>query len=168
MKKLALSLVWVLAITDPATNLASRDKPPFSLVLAAPDEPLKAGAELHLRVTVTNTSNRKIAFIRSPGLTPEEGFRYQIEVRDAQGQLASPSAYVQNLKKSVNVNEEISRYAEWRKHGEFFVDDLNITKFYDLRKPGTYVITVTRPMPPRQNLGRGVVKSNTIEVTLIP
>jgi len=48
----------------------ARPAPLFSLNVSAPKEPLKAGTEIRLLVTVTNTSNRTISFITSPGSIP--------------------------------------------------------------------------------------------------
>jgi hypothetical protein len=168
LKPTASTLACALALILFATLSASANKQLFSLSIAAPSEPLKAGADLRLRVTITNTSDREIGFIRSPGQIPEEGFRYEVEVHDAQGQSAPPSAYVQDLKKSPTITEEVSRYAAWLKPGESFVDDLEITKFYDLHRPGKYTISVSREIPPRQNLGEGKVRSNSITVTVVP
>jgi len=167
MTRIAKYCICAFAFTFFAALSEGSDKQLFSLTLAAPTEPLKAGAEVRLHVTVTNTSERNIAFIRSPGLIPEEAFRYDMDVRNEQGKSAPPSVYVRQLKNSTTVTEEISRYARWLKPGEFFVDDLEITKFYDLSQPGKYTISVTRPIPPRQNLGEGKVKSNSITVTVV-
>ena len=151
-----------------ATLLASADKQLFSLNIGTPSDKMKAGAELRLHVKVTNTSDRSIAFIRSPGQIPEEGFRYQIEVRDAQGQSAPPSISVRDLQKSTTVTEEISRYVDWLKPGECFVDDVDITKLFDLGRSGKYTISVSRAIPSGQKLGEGKVTSNSIIVTVIP
>jgi hypothetical protein len=167
-KQIVSTLSFVLAFTFCATLSASANKQLFSLNITAPGEPLKVGAELRLHVTVSNTSDRNIAFIRSPGQIPEEAFRYEIEVHDAQGQSAPPSAHVQDLNKSPTITEEISSYAAWLKPGESFVDDLEITKFYDLHRPGKYTISVSREIPPRQNLGEGKVRSNSVTVTVVP
>lgn len=137
----------------------------FSLTLAAPKEPLKAGTELHLLVTVTNTSNRSISFITSPGPIPEDGLLYEINVCDAQGRSAPPSAYLRTRDRRIPMDYG-SRLARTLKPGEFFVDQVTVTNFYDLRRPGKYTISVARSMPPRQNLGKGTVKSNVITITV--
>jgi hypothetical protein len=138
----------------------------FSLSIAAPSEPVKSGVELRLSVTVTNTSDRTIGFIRSPGLLPEEGYRYEIEVRDAGGHPAPSSAHMRDLKNKTTATFE-SNVARWLKPGESFVDEIDVTKFYDLSQPGKYTISVARPIPPAQNLGEGKVKSNSITVTVV-
>jgi hypothetical protein len=54
------------------------------------------------------------------------------------------------------------------KPGESFIDEVTVTQFYDLSQPGEYTISLARPFPPRQNLGEGRVKSNTITLTVLP
>ncbi len=165
MKRINRSLVYGVILIFFATLSASADKQLFSLAIDAPTEPLKSGAELRLLVTVKNTSDRTIGFIRSPGLVPEEGFRYQIDARDQQGQPAPPSAYALELKNRRMGTFE-SRYAHWLKPGESFVDQVTVTKFYDLNQPGKYTISVAREIPPRQNLDKGSVRSNAVTVTV--
>jgi hypothetical protein len=164
MKHYALSLAYALTLVLFGPLAASAEQL-FSLTIAAPKEPLKAGAEVHLLVTVTNTSNRDISFITSPGPIPEDGLLYQIHVRDAQGRSLPPSADLRTRDKRVPINYG-SRLARTLKPGESFVDQVTVSRFYDLSRPGEYTISVARPMPPRQNLGKGSVKSNAVTVTV--
>src|SRR5437660_6684758 len=140
----------------------------FSLTIAAPKEPIKAGTELRLLVTVTNTSDRDISFITSPGRIPEDGDRYEIDVRDAQGSPAPPSVYLRTKDKRIPIDYGGSRFARTLRPGESFVDQVTVTGFYDLSQPGNYTISVALPMPPLQNLGEGKVKSTSLTVPVIP
>lgn len=146
---------------------ASTAKGAFSLTIAAPKEPLKAEAELRLLVTITNTSNRKISFVTSPGPTPEDGFLYEIDVRDEQGRPVALSSDLRGRDPRVPVNYG-SRTARTLSPGESFIDQVTVTRFYDLTRPGQYTISVSRSMPPRQNLGNGTIKSNAITLTVAP
>jgi len=137
----------------------------FSLTIAAPKEPIRSGKEFCLLVTVTNTSDRAISFITSPGPIPEDGFRYEISVRDAQGNAAAPSANLHTKDRRIPTEYE-SRIARTLRTNESFVDQITVTRFYDLSQPGKYTIWVALPIPPRQNLGEGNVRSNTIIVTV--
>jgi predicted DNA-binding transcriptional regulator AlpA len=167
MKRMAISLIFALTLVWFASFRVSAEKQLFSLTVEAPSEPLKVGGELRLRVTVTNTSDRSITFIRSPGIIPHEAIRYNIEVRDSRGESAPPSEYVRKLKTSETRWFE-SSHAYTIKPGESFVDDVEVTRFYDLSQPGKYTISVAREFPPRQKLGEGAVKSNSIDVTVVP
>jgi hypothetical protein len=168
MKQIAQFLICPLTFLFLfATPLVSADKQQlFSLAIAPSTVTLKSGAELRLRVTVTNTSDRRIGFIRSPAALPEEGLRYNIDVRDPQGQSAPPSASARQLSKNTTVILG-SNVARWLNPGESFVDEIDITKLYDLSQPGKYSIAVAREIPPAQNLGKGIVKSNSITVRVV-
>jgi hypothetical protein len=48
------------------------------------------------------------------------------------------------------------------------VDDVEVIKFYDLSEAGKYTISVAREIPPRQKLGEGAVKSNSVDLTVVP
>lgn len=161
---LATCLIIVACLASPSICGPRR---PFSLVLAPPKEPLKAGQELPLLVTVTNTSNRDITFARSSNLTPEEGHRYQIEVQDAQGHPALPSAHVLALRGKDTVDVSIHNISRTLARGESFVDQVTVTTFYDLSQPGNYTISVAREIPPHQSLGKGTVESNKITITVV-
>lgn len=165
MKRVKRCLAYTAALIFLATHAVSADGPLFSLTMAPPSAPLKSGAELRLLVTVTNTSDRTIGFIRSLGQIPDEWFRYKIRVHNEAGQSAPVSAYVRELKNKQTLDFQ-SSYARWLKPGESFVDNVEITKCYDLSLPGTYTISVAREFPPAQNLGTGYIKSNTITVTV--
>jgi hypothetical protein len=158
--------IFIIIIFSLSTVSIYADDQLFSLTIVAPYQSLKSGAELRLRITVKNISGRPIAFIRSPGSVPEEGFRYAIEVRDDQGRLAPISEYVRELKKKATGTFE-SRYARWLKPGESFEDEVTTTKFYDLTRPGKYAISVSREILPAQELPKGKVTSNSVIVTVI-
>ena len=166
MRYLVYYVACAITLTFFSPLAAPGPKQFFSLTVAAPKEPIKAGTELRLLVTVTNTSDRDISFITSPGLIPEDGARYEIDVRDIQGSPAPPSAYLRTKDNRIPT-EYGSNIARTLGPGESFVDKVTVTRFYDLSQPGKYTIWVALPTPPRQNLGEGKVKSNSITVTVI-
>lgn len=138
----------------------------FSLTIEPPTGPLKVGAEVRLQVTVKNIWNRAIDFITSPGQIPDDGLMYDIDVRDEQGRAAPRSAAVRNRDPHVPVNLG-SRFSRSLQPGESFVDEVVVTRFFDLSKPGKYSISVRRGMPPRQSLGSATVKSNAITISVV-
>jgi len=138
----------------------------FSLEIAALKEPVRAGAELRLSVTVKNTSNRPISFITSPGPIPDDSFYYEIHVLDTRGKSAPPSAEMR-LRDPHLPTYFGSRFSRELRPGESFVEEINVTRYYELNRPGKYMIVVSREFPPSQNLGQGKVKSNSISVTVV-
>lgn len=166
MKQRCQSFICAISLVLFAVSLSAANRQLFSLSLATPKRPLKAGTELRLLVNVTNTSSRTISFITSPGEVPEDGLLYEINVRDEHNHSAPPSAYLRTMDKRVSTFGG-SFTAHALKPGESFVDEVTVTLFYELSRPGKYTISVSRPFPPRQNLGKGKVTSNTITVTVV-
>jgi hypothetical protein len=165
MKRTIYILGCAIALNSVAMLSVSAARDPFRLTITAPDKPLKAGAELRLLVTVTNTSSHSISLITSPGPVPEDAFRYEMAVRDEEGRSAPPSAYLRSKDEHVPVYYG-SRFARTLKPGESFIDQITVTNFYDLSRPGKYAISVARALEPWQNLGKGTIKSNTVTVTV--
>jgi hypothetical protein len=165
MRHLIRCFAYAIALTFSAALAAPGPKQLFSLTVAAPKEPIRAGTELRLLVTVTNTSDRNISFITSPGQIPEDGARYEIDVRDVQGSPARPSAL--RTKDNRIPTDYGSRIARTLGPSESFVDQVTVTRFHDLSQPGKYTIWVALPIPPRQGLGEGKIRSNSITVTVI-
>ncbi len=169
--KLACSLV----LTALAVVPRSAARQPFSVTLEVPSKPLKAGTELRLQVTVKNISDRDMTFIRSVsyGVAVHQEGRYKIHVVNSKEQAAPPSAWVMALKQGRRpVFTFDENHARTLKPGESFVDEINITRYYDLGRPGVYTIWVRRPMPPKMTSygvewPKGSVRSNTISVTVV-
>ena len=99
-------------------------------------------------------------------MTPEEGSRYKIVVLDQRGRAAPPSAHVRGLNGKRTVTESIHNLARTLQPGESFVDQVTVTQFYDLGRPGKYTIWVARPIEPWQKIGEGEVKSDTVSIVV--
>jgi len=156
---LAYLLLWMSAF--PA--LAASE--PFSVTLHAPNSPVKSGSELRLRVTVTNTSDHNVLFVRSPGIVPHEEMNYQIEIRDERGKTPPITAFSRELNEKHHGWGSYLSYA--LEPGKSLEEDLVITQLYALREPGKYTIKLARgKRPVWQDLKQDTVKSNTITVTV--
>jgi hypothetical protein len=170
MKRIRRQIANILLFALFAAFPTSANTPLFSVTLDAPKASLKSGAKLILRVTVTNTSDHNIPFKRTPNPISNEEFRYQIEIRDADGQPAPPSARVRALQGQIRMTEDWHNHAYWLKPGESYSDDLEITKFYDLDKPGIYTVSVSKDLLTRQYpvALESIVKSNAVTITVVP
>ena len=165
---LAATLVTAGVAEAPGRLAAQEVKLPFSLELTPVLEPLKAGQELRLTVTLTNKSEKSITFARSPGPSPrDESFRYEILVKDAQGDLAPPSAYVRSLE-GKQIQTSFSNIALTIQPGESASETINVAKYFDLGEPGMYTILVSRGLEHWQKLGEGRATCNTISVNVVP
>lgn len=138
---------------------------PFSVTLQPLTSPVKAGAEVRVKVTTTNTSDHEIRFAKGFG---QEEYDFEIEVRDARGKTPPLTESCRNLKE-----HPTSRWGSYSTYvlepGKSLEDELVVTKLYILTRPGKYTVSVTRGQRPMyQTLGKGGVKSKSVTVTVIP
>lgn len=149
---------------------AAHRKLPFKVTISAPETLLRVGQVLVLHVTITNTSDRTLGFGRYPGVAPDDGGRYRIEVRDARGRTPPPSAYAHSMRHSQRRRPppfiQSSTVTVNLKPGQSFADWVSVTRFYDLGRPGKYTIWPLRPVRPWQRAGGSFVRSNKVTVTV--
>ena len=146
---------------------ASGSPPSYSVTLQAPTAPVRAGSEVRVRATTTNTFDHEIRFAKGFG---EEEFDFEIEVRDEKGQVPPLTQPYSELKE-----HPASRRGSYSTYvlepGKSFDTDLVVTKLYKITQPDKYTVTVTRGQRPMwQLLGndreKNSVKSNTIAITV--
>jgi hypothetical protein len=136
---------------------------PFSVTLQPPTGSVKAGSEVRVKVTTTNTSDHEIRFARGFG---EEEFDFEVEVRDAQGNTPPLTESYRDLKEHPTLRwGSYSTYV--LEPSKSFEDGLMVTKLYVLTRPGKYTISVTRGQRPMwETMGKGGVKSNIVSLTV--
>jgi hypothetical protein len=158
--KMKISLARVLTLIILAVCAASSvhsTAAPFTLTLDAGEKAVKAGSELKTYVTLRNSSNR--AIYMSVGSSDVD---YAIEVRDSQGRLAPDTDFARKLKERAYYSNDTVFTLQ---PGESLPKTpLVATKFYDLSRPGKYLIQVSRGVP--KEIGGGTVKSNTITIAV--
>ncbi|HEV2195700.1 MAG TPA: hypothetical protein VGR55_08960 [Candidatus Acidoferrum sp.] len=159
MKLKANFLVCLLLWTSAFSLLAATE--PFSVTLHAPDGTVKIGSELHLKVKITNTSNREIRFAKGFG---NEEYDLDVEVRDAEGKTPPLTTSYREVKEHPGGGSYSTYVLE---PGKSFEDDLVLTKLYVITQPGKYTVRVTRGQRPLwQDVKQNTVKSNTITLTI--
>jgi hypothetical protein len=135
----------------------------FSVKIQPPPGPVKAGSEVRVKVTITNSSDHEIRFARGFG---NEEFDFEIEVRDEKGK---PPPLTESYRK---LNEQpTSRWGSYSTYvlepGKSFENELAVTKLYILTQPGKYTVSVTRGQRPMwETMGKGGVKSNIVSLTV--
>lgn len=114
----------------------------------------KKGAPISVIVTMKNNSHRVLHF----GLTePASGYRYSV-IRSKRYQRVpakNPAEEEHVSKKNVQIT---------LKPQETCHDTVEVSSFVYLGRPGQYTIQLERDLPPE--LGKGVVRSNTITITV--
>ncbi|MFB3915521.1 MAG: hypothetical protein ACE14M_02250 [Terriglobales bacterium] len=127
---------------------------PFTLVISTPEETIKAGSQVRLDYVLTNGSQELLI---DNALT-----KYDIQVRDSQGNLAPLTLSGRELRRKMGQGggPRITLQPGDDVRGPFAY----IEKIYDLTRPGTYTIQVAR----FDDDSKVLVKSNTISVMVTP
>jgi hypothetical protein len=132
---------------------------PFTLFIQPDRAAVRAGSDVRVQVTLKNVSGHEIAVLRS---APD--YDYKVEVRDARGKSIAPTELARKLNASGSVRVAPSNVLYPLAPGAILVDEIVVSKLFEMALPGRYAIQVTRQVP--QDLGTGVVKSNSITVNV--
>lgn len=157
MKIQLVRLVTSILLAACSANPSYSTTTPFTLTLEAEENQIKTGAEIKVDITLRNSSNRAIYI----SLGPAE-LDYAFEVRDGQNKVPPETDFARKSKgRPYYGNDTVFTLQP----GESLPKALLVvTKFYDMSRPGKYTIQVSRVVP--KDLGSGMVKSNTITVTV--
>jgi hypothetical protein len=149
---LLLLLSWVPLAAQNGTEQ------PLTITISALTPNVKAGLDVWVVVKITNHSTEKLDESESiVGMTSWDP-NLVFDVRDTRGNLIAQRVYEHPERATPhNVNRSI-----WS--GATLTQQQNISRFYDVTQPGSYVVQVSRS--PSRGPTSGVVKSNqlTIEV----
>jgi len=133
------------------------EAPPFSIAISAAREVVSAGAPIPAVVTFTNTSNHDIGIERAP-----VEFNFKIDVHDSGGNRPSLADGSKVPIEGIETRGG-SHFSILVAPGEALKIDFEIDKAYDLSKPGTYTIQLSR----LDEATKSEAKSNIITVTVM-
>lgn len=169
--KISTVLVLLVAVASgpfAVPGNAKSNSAPYSITIAAPQNPVKAGSEVAVDIVVTNTSDHEIVVSRSNAEKRAELSGYTVEVWDQKQRLTPESEYGLELKGQgtpagpvVTVNSDLLFTVQ---PGKQLKDTLIVSKLRDMSRPGTYTVQVQLSRPETGILA----KSNKITVTVIP
>src|SRR5579863_81145 len=133
-----LSLVLISSMQ--LTGWSQSAVAPFSITIAA-DADAKSGAEITVKINVTNTSDHEISFLES---NPE--CDYSAQVHEEGDGLAPDSEYKRHL--VCNGTLRVGRrFLKRLKPGEFLSDSIIVSALYEMKQPGRYSVQVFRRVP---------------------
>jgi hypothetical protein len=142
----------------------STPAPVVSLSLSAVQDTVKAGSPVKVKATLANRSDHQITFGVAV-LKP-----YAVEAWDSQGTLARETRLgaIRSGKidpDQVGPSEAYDKYSVMTlKAGEKWTEEINVSDLYILDQPGEYRIQVNR----YDSVGKAFVKSNAINITVVP
>jgi hypothetical protein len=149
-----LTLILVAVCVASSSQSATA---PFTLTLEAEENPIRAGSEVKVDITLRNSSSREMHI--SYGLSELD---YAFEVRDSQNRIPPETEFARKSKGRAHFsNDQVFALQP----GESLPKALLVlTKFYDMSHPGRYTVQMSRAVP--RDLGGGTIKSNTITISV--
>jgi hypothetical protein len=152
----------VMSLIIPRGVAPTQSGQPFSITISTQHEVVKAGSEISVEITLTNTSNHKISLGKAPGNQPLAESEYAVEVYNRKDQLAPDTEYGRKIRQKKIWFR--SRDSVSLQPGESTKDGVIISKLYDLSHPGAYTVQLSRVIP--EPFGKGGIKSNMITITV--
>lgn len=163
----ALRLLVLLPVLATATvghaQNAPTYEPNFSIVINTPQEIVKVGAEVKLKVVFTNNTAQPLHYATGvPGRGTGPGF--DIDVRDSQGRRIPKTPYGLKVQGKARHRPFVgSVFTATVQPGGAVEQEALLSKEYDISKPGKYTVRVTERNP---NPDPG--ESNTITLAVMP
>jgi len=131
------------------------NNPPFKIAITADSPTVVAGADVSIKVSLTNTSDHDV-YEGAMYKTGDLDSTFRFEVRDEHGKLVAKWVYPHPELEPGSVRfRTISR-------GETYTQDQLVSALYAMRKPGKYTIQVWKRNPDYD------IKSNIVTVTVTP
>jgi dipeptidyl aminopeptidase/acylaminoacyl peptidase len=152
----------VAETTAPSSPQVGLGHASFAITISGPQGEVRVGSDVAVGITLRNVSDHQIMFGHRPGTNNPE-FSYEIEMRNAQGQLVEETAYGREAHDPRRRQEE-SRTVDYVQPGGTTVQTAHIAKLVSLSRPGSYTVLVSR-----KDTGSGeVVRSNEVKFAIVP
>jgi hypothetical protein len=142
------------------TGMAQSSKAAFSVTAAAAYSEVKSGEEVYVKVSFRNNLNRVVTLEFASPLCD-----YAMEVRDADGNRAPDT--------EAKSKSDCSHPYLTGGHGfvpvkpnESLTATISVSMFSDMSRPGAYSVQVAWREP--RELGGVLLKSNTVQITVVP
>lgn len=155
---IALSIAMLMPVLGRGAADQSEPKPPITISLTLETITVKAGAAVSVRTVLTN--NSKQPFDASGCYCGPAGLDslFKWEVHD-NGHLVAKRAYPHpELATGKIILDRVV------KPGGQLSGSQDISRLYDMTKPGKYTILAILELP--KKMGGGIIKSNTITITV--
>ena len=143
MKHLTLSALFLaLTVAHPAYT-QSATPPPASATISMAAASVPAGQPVVLRVALKNISSAPLALLlAATGHAAEAD--YAIAILDAQGHAVRRLSDAKDGKRAPRF---VKRAPYELPPGQTLEEDCDLAQFWDLQRPGTYTVHLSRPIP---------------------
>ena len=154
MRRSALSALVVCFFA--ALLLLANPKPPLSVVVSPASQTVKSGADVKLKVTVSNTSSHELVFFDRIQICD-----YPIKICDADGNQPPETAAKQQSPCDRKPELDEARNILIRLNpGDSVDEEITVSFYYDVRRTGTYTVQVARHLP--AEISKEDIPSNSV------
>jgi hypothetical protein len=168
MRSARITIIGVIILGIYLCNISTEAQaPPLSLSIETDNPSVKLGDEISIKILLKNNTDQSIRLSKSR-TSGDGSFEYKVDVgREDHAVVAKK--YVEKLRRK-EVQPDIPPVGSVQfftiQPGEADKDSVNISNRYEFDKPGKYLVQIERDLP--EDLGGGVIKSNTITITVTP
>ena len=155
-----LAAVFVLPRMSPA-QAAPPAEPWFSVTISAPKASASVRSDVKMKITFANNTGKDLHY--GAGGPGRDGPVFDIDIRDGNGKVAPETSYGLKMHGKGPGSFSGSVFSATVHPGETTEDEVNLSKEYDLSKPGKYTVQVKERNPVFQ-----AMKSNTLTITVVP
>jgi dipeptidyl aminopeptidase/acylaminoacyl peptidase len=138
------------------------DHASFSIAISVPQDEVRIGLDVPVRITLKNVSSRQITFGHRPGVDHPE-FSYEIVVKNAKGQIVEETAYGREASDARRRQEE-DRTVDFVQPGGNSVQTAHLAKLVEISRPGWYTVQVSR----KDRVTGETVRSNEAKIAVVP
>ena len=159
MKKIISLAILVGCVVSIDSNQAFATSKPFTITISAETASVKAGSDVYIKIQMTNVSKHDLnCSIFDEGEVGAD-LEYWYTVRDSAGTALPERAMPEELGGHIRLCTI--------KPGQTATSGGNrISTLFDMKRPGEYLVQVTRAVS--ANSKDGLVKSNVIKITVTP
>jgi len=157
MKIYRAFLLILVALVTFNSAFGQTAKQPFTITISTDKPTVVAGSHVYIKIKLTNTSDHTVD--RSTAYSNGLDRQYLYDVCDENGNSVEKPGEHHELNGVSLATGELAP-------GETANGETRITTLYDLTKPGQYTVQLSRFIGKDEK--QGVVKSNTITITVVP
>ncbi len=140
---------------------ASAAEAPYSVKITAPSEVFHVGEEVHVKITVTNTSNQPITLVETSHVCD-----YIIEVRDETGKLVPDTPFKRQHGCIARPSASGRNMLVPLQQGESYDLEISLSELSDITLPGRYSVQIQRK--DKNESANSVAKSNILTIAVLP
>jgi molecular chaperone DnaK (HSP70) len=140
---------------------------PLSVSIEIDNSSVKLGADIQVKATLKNNTDQDVQ-VSELRTAADNHLEYKVTV-ERDDHTAVAKKYAEKLRRHEVPRDPLetgSVHFVPIQPGKTHEDSVNISNRYEFDKPGKYSIQLERELP--ESLGGGVIKSNTITVTVTP